>query len=69
MKLLHFIESKGPAGFQLFLKAIANEVDEPDQLRLQLIQGSEFGLEKKVKHQSLNQLIHCVLTGAICQHN
>jgi len=27
MKLLHFIESKGPAGFQLFLKAIANEPD------------------------------------------
>lgn len=27
LKLLHFIESKGPAGFQLFLKAIANEPD------------------------------------------
>ena len=27
MKLLHFIESKRPAGFQLFLKAIANEPD------------------------------------------
>ena len=30
MKLLHFIESKGPAGFQLFLRAI-DEVNEVDQ--------------------------------------
>lgn len=27
MKLLHFIECKGPTGFQMFLKAIANEPD------------------------------------------